>query len=256
MSQVGCAVASAGVTVSRVVGSRSRNGPPEAVSTRRRTSWGWPARSAWWIAACSLSIGRMDAPEAAASRRSTGPAATIASLLASARSAPAASAAAAGLRPAAPTIAVTTKSILPEPTVSSSASSPLARLVPAGSSPRSAAAASAPATTTRSGPNSRANSTRRAGRVPCAASTETRNRSGWLRATARVASPIEPVAPSTATLRRFKAGLRPRRSRKAPRQPARRRRCRQRGTSAASPASRCPAGRGGRRARVAGGWCP
>jgi len=47
IDQVGCRKASSGVIASKVAGSRSRKGPPEAVRTRRATSSGAPARSAW-----------------------------------------------------------------------------------------------------------------------------------------------------------------------------------------------------------------
>ena len=240
MFQVGWAVASAGVTVSRVAGSRSRNGPPEAVSTRRLTSRSRPARSAWWIAACSLSTGRIFAPEAAASRRRSGPAATIASLFASARSAPAARAAAAGLRPAEPTIAVSTRSRWLSSTASTRAASLQPTPVPGGRSARSRPAAASVSTTIRRGRNSRASSASRAGFVPLAASTHTWSLSGCRRATARAASPTEPVAPSTASFRALTAGA------TALHRPGWRRR------TPASPAERCRDGRAARHGRAEG----
>src|SRR6476659_7375666 len=48
--QVGCASASSTVMAAKVSRARSRNGPPEPVSTMRRTSSLAPQRSAWWTA--------------------------------------------------------------------------------------------------------------------------------------------------------------------------------------------------------------
>ena len=62
IDQVGWASASSRRIAPKVARSRRRKGPPEAVSTSRRTSSGRPARSAWWSAECSLSIGRIAAP--------------------------------------------------------------------------------------------------------------------------------------------------------------------------------------------------
>ena len=60
--QVGCASASATVIAPKVASGRSRNGPPDAVSTSRATSSWPPQRSAWWIAQCSESTGTISAP--------------------------------------------------------------------------------------------------------------------------------------------------------------------------------------------------
>ncbi len=59
---VGCASASSTVIAPNVWRSRWRSGPPEPVSTMRRTSSRVPHRSAWWMALCSESIGRISAP--------------------------------------------------------------------------------------------------------------------------------------------------------------------------------------------------
>ena len=74
--QVGCASASSTVIASKVSRRRSRNGPPEAVSTSRRASPGAPARRAWWIALCSESTGTSSAPLFFASARMSSPATT------------------------------------------------------------------------------------------------------------------------------------------------------------------------------------
>ena len=106
----GCATAWAGVTVARRARSQPRNGPPEAVSTIRRTPSGWHERRHWNTALCSLSIGTICAPEARAAAITSSPASTSDSLLASSRRLPARAAARVEASPAAPTIAATTVS--------------------------------------------------------------------------------------------------------------------------------------------------
>src|SRR5688572_8731937 len=201
IAQVGWRSASSGRMWSQVSRGRSRNGPPEAVSTSRRTSSRRPPRSAWWRATCSLSIGRMRVPRALASRVSSRPAATSDSLLASARSLPASSAACTGRRPAAPTIAATTRPAPGWVAASSRPVSPTASRTPGGSSPRTAAAAPASTSATRSGWNSRAWATSASGCRPKAASATMRSLSGWWRTTSSALAPIEPVEPSSATPR-------------------------------------------------------
>ena len=60
--QVGCFRASSGVTRASSRADRPRNGPPEDVRTTRRTSCRPPAWSAWKIAECSLSTGKIVRP--------------------------------------------------------------------------------------------------------------------------------------------------------------------------------------------------
>ena len=108
--QVGCSRASSGVTSASSDMGRFKNGPPEAVRIRRRTSRLWPARRHWSIALCSLSTGRIIPPCLFAVSRKSWPAITIASLFASATGFPEARAAYVGSKPAAPTAAETTTS--------------------------------------------------------------------------------------------------------------------------------------------------
>ena len=89
MDHVGCARASAGVTRSKLSRARVRNGPPEAVRTRRRTSSGRRPSRHWCSAQCSLSMGSSLPPRARASATISSPAMTSVSLLARATSFPA-----------------------------------------------------------------------------------------------------------------------------------------------------------------------
>ena len=100
--QVGCLRASSGVTSSSCLRVRPRNGPPEDVRITRRTSRAAPALSAWKIAECSLSTGRICVPRDRASSMTSGPATTSVSLLARATVLPASSAAQVPRRPTAP----------------------------------------------------------------------------------------------------------------------------------------------------------
>ena len=101
---------SASETATRASCSRvhCRNGPPEAVSTTRRT-WeaGRPAMH-WRIAECSLSTGTISPPCRRAVAITISPATTSVSLFASATRLPAASAARVASSPAAPTTALST----------------------------------------------------------------------------------------------------------------------------------------------------
>ena len=107
---VGCCSASATRMPAKSSAGRCRNGPPDAVRMIRLTSaWRWPCR-AWNTALCSLSTGRSCPPRLAASRVINSPDTTSASLLASATSLPARTAASVEGRPSAPTSAATTRS--------------------------------------------------------------------------------------------------------------------------------------------------
>ena len=92
MRQVGCASASSRVMSMKLSRGRFRNGPPEAVSSRRRTSSGRRPARHWCSAQCSLSIGSSRAPVSRARASISSPAITSVSLLASATSLPASSA--------------------------------------------------------------------------------------------------------------------------------------------------------------------
>ena len=108
ISQVGWASASSRVTSSRSV--RPRNGPPEAVSTRRSTVPGGSPRISWCSAECSESTGISCAPVASASAVTSSPPTTSDSLLARATSMPSVRATTVGPSPAEPTIALRTRS--------------------------------------------------------------------------------------------------------------------------------------------------
>ena len=82
MVQVGCRSASSTVMASNVCGSRSRKGPPLAVSTNARTDAALSPRRHCHRALCSLSTGRIRAPDAAARARTSSPAMTSTSLVA------------------------------------------------------------------------------------------------------------------------------------------------------------------------------
>ena len=57
IAKLGCASACSGVTSASSSAVRPRNGPPDAVRTRRRTSSAEPARRHWAMAQCSESTG-------------------------------------------------------------------------------------------------------------------------------------------------------------------------------------------------------
>ncbi len=113
MLQFGWFRAWAGVTEARKAASLPRNGPPEAVRMSLESSLpsasAWPHR-AWNSALCSESTGRMMAPLARAAWRMSRPPRTRLSLLASAMRLPALAAARVGRKPAAPTMAESTRS--------------------------------------------------------------------------------------------------------------------------------------------------
>ena len=121
IAQVGCARACSAVTPASSARERPRKGPPEAVSTRRRTSLrpvtaelvsplSWrPEARAWAMAECSESTGTIW-PGRRAALLTSAPPTTRDSLFASARRAPVASAARVGPRPTEPVIPLTTVS--------------------------------------------------------------------------------------------------------------------------------------------------
>ena len=108
IAKLGWASACSGVTAASSARDRPRNGPPLAVSTRRRTSSAEPARRLWAIALCSESTGTIW-PGRARSRTS-GPPMMSDSLLASASVVPASSAASVGRSPTAPVMPLRTTS--------------------------------------------------------------------------------------------------------------------------------------------------
>src|SRR5690606_8972029 len=198
ISHVGWRSAWSGVTPSRASGSQSRKGPPEAVSTRRRTSRSPAPRRHCRIALCSLSTGTSVPPPCRRASRTSGPPATRDSLLASASRLPARRAASVACRPAAPTTALITTSTAGCVAASSSASSPLIHRVPGTS-------ASGPGDPpfTRTATSGRYRRTCAANSVArlCAARATSRNRSGCRDSTASALRPIDPVEPSSATPR-------------------------------------------------------
>ena len=128
ITQVGCAQACAGVTASSDSSGAARNGPPEAVSTMRRTAFA--SERHWNTALCSLSTGTMVAAPSRAARMRSGPAMTSASLLASSTRLPARAAASVDASPAAPTIAAIATSQRLSVATCSSASAPKRSSVP------------------------------------------------------------------------------------------------------------------------------
>src|SRR4051794_19436395 len=195
MVHVGWRRAWSGVTPANVEGSRSRNGPPDAVRISAATSASdSPARHCQ-SAECSESIGRSQASglaagsrasvarTAAARARASGitrcPPATSVSLLAVATTVPARNAARTGRRLTTPPVATTTRS-----TSSRAASS----LSASASPPRSVEGA----------PKRAAWSARSAAFAPAASATSS-NRSGWAASTSRVCVPMLPVEPSRTT---------------------------------------------------------
>src|SRR6476469_4299910 len=122
MRQVGCASASSTETPARSV--RPRNGPPEAVRTRRSTVPGGSLPISWNRAECSESTGSRRAPEASASAVVSSPPITRLSLLARATSIPSLRATIVGPRPLAPTIPLRTRSAHDSAISSRIASSP------------------------------------------------------------------------------------------------------------------------------------
>ena len=88
MRQVGCAIAASSVASRISASSRSQKGPPDAVTIKRATRSGGSPATHWNSALCSESTGRICAPLRAAVSKSSSPAATISSLLATATSMP------------------------------------------------------------------------------------------------------------------------------------------------------------------------
>ena len=195
--QVGCASASAAVTRASASAGVVRNGPPDAVRINRRTSPRSPARSAWWSALCSESIGRMATPRRAAAAITSSPAITSVSLLARRISRPAAIACQVGTSPIAPTRAPTTASASGWVAAAMRPASPLITSRP-GNSAASRRASVSSATATSPGRCVRTCSPSSATLRPAARAT-TANRSGKRAATSSVAVPIEPVEPRTAS---------------------------------------------------------
>ena len=193
MTQRGWRRACSTVTSASSRADRPRKGPPEAVSTRRRT----PARGApsrhWAMAECSLSTGRMRPPARAQAAFTRCPARTRLSLLARARSAPCSAAARVDGRPAAPVIPATTMSGAVSRTRSTRPSGPEQRRVPGGRS-----TCCSPTRQTASGFQRRACSPSRSADVAADRPT-----TRWVAVadsrTSRVWRPMEPVEPRTRT---------------------------------------------------------
>ena len=147
IDHVGCASACAAVAALRSSSVVPRNGPPEAVSTSRRTSACVPDRSAWAIAECSESTGTSWSCRRCAAR-TRGPPTTRDSLLASASVLPAPSAASVGPRPTEPVMPLSTTSA-PSAATRAAASAPVSTCVPVPSRrSRTAAPAASSATAT------------------------------------------------------------------------------------------------------------
>ncbi len=177
MSHVGCASASVGVTSVSCSRRRPRNGPPDAVSTSRRTSSSVPERSACAIAECSESTGTICPGFAIRVTRS--PPTIRDSLFASASVMPRSSVARVGARPTDPVMPFSTTSASTLRTSSTASSMPTAVC----STPNSPACASSSA------------------RFDPTASPTTSNRRGFARMTSSAWVPIEPEEPRMMTLR-------------------------------------------------------
>ncbi len=191
---------------SRVTWLRSgvvRKGPPEPVSSRRRTScWRWP-RSDWWIALCSLSTGSTEAPCRRAASMQRLPAMTSGSLLATATVTPRRMARSVGLNPTAPTIAVSTTSASGWPATASAPASPHSSSG-SGVRPRwlsrarSRSRVASSRTETTAGSKRSICSARRS-TLPPAARATTLKCSGKSATTERALAPTEPVEPRIAS---------------------------------------------------------
>ena len=171
IDHVGCCSASSTVTSARSSRVRPRNGPPDAVSTSRRTSPRDPARRHWASAECSESTGTIW-PGRARSVTSEPPMIRD-SLLASASVVPASSAASVGRSPTAPVMPLSTTSHS-RPAASVEASSPRPE---------------------KAGRNSATCASKRSGLEPPAVSPTTRKRSGLARTRSRAWVPMDPVEP-------------------------------------------------------------
>ena len=198
MSQVGWARASSTSTSCSCSRLFPRNGPPEAVSTRRSTVPADSPRSSWKSAECSESTGITFARVPSASAVTSSPPITRLSLLASARSIPSARVATVGARPADPTTAFSTRSAPDSPTSRSTPSGPDSTSPPLHAS-CAGAAASGSATATRCTPCSTACASRRS---HCSAADSPTTSSSSLRfTTSSACRPTEPVAPRITNLR-------------------------------------------------------
>ena len=209
IDQFGCAHASSGVTAPNCASGRSRNGPPEAVSRMRRTprlrGIARVARGQALEDRVVLAVDRHAASRRppAAARMNSAPPITSASLFASRMRLPARAAASVGESPAAPTIAASTVSTSPSEAAAARPSGPASTRVGKRSPARSTASARAASTSSSAAivGRKRRHSAASFAALRCAASAATAKRSGWRAMTSSAESPIEPVAPSSATRR-------------------------------------------------------
>ena len=149
MEKFGWARACCGVTSARSARLRPRNGPPLAVTTRRRTSSARPPRRLCAMALCSESTGTIWSGAAAA--LTSGPPMMSDSLFASASTDPASRAARVGRRPIDPVIPLSTTSA-PHPAAIVAASAPTTTSVTDAGRPACAAAAAIAARTSSTWP--------------------------------------------------------------------------------------------------------
>src|SRR4051794_18152519 len=200
MAQVGWLSASCTVTPSRSAADRPRNGPPEAVITRRSTVPARPSLSMSWCSAeCSESTGITRAPVASASCMTSSPPTTSDSLLASARSIPSPSVATVGPRPALPTSPLRTRSASDSTTRRTRPSAP-ANTSPSVQASAARAAASASASAMRLTPRRRACSTS-ASHERSADSPTSSKSPGVSSSRSRAWVPMDPVEPRTSRRR-------------------------------------------------------
>ena len=206
ITHFGCAQACSGVTAASASCGVSRKGPPEAVNSTRRTPGALtpaaqPGGKHWNIALCSLSTGKSAAPEARTAARSSGPAMTRDSLLASSTRLPACAAASVERKPADPAMPAITTSASGSDAISMRPSAPPSTRVGLPD-PASRAVSSRAASTSASAANAG-----RSVRTCCASfaalrfapSATTLNLSVWRASTSSVFSPMDPVEPRTAT---------------------------------------------------------
>ena len=186
IAKLGWASACSGVTSASSARVRPRNGPPLAVTTSRRTSCARPPRRHCAMALCSESTGTIWPGPAAA--LTSGPPMISDSLLASASTEPAASAARVGRSPIEPVTPLSTTSA-PQPAATVAASGPTTTSVADAGRPASAAAAASAARTSSASPRAAATSgtsnctawRASRSRLPPADSAATVKRSGWRR---------------------------------------------------------------------------
>ena len=243
IDQFGCFSASSGRTCSSSSCVRPKNGPPEHVRIRRRTSFSsrQPCRL-WKMALCSESTGTISAPQRAASAITSSPAQTSVSLFASAMRFFCAMAASVGSRPTLPLTAVTTVSACGSCAASSRPSGPSATRTSGRSRSRSRStrAASQSYSTASSGRNSR---TCCSSRSTCRFAVSAATPSPSSRATCSVCRPMEPVAPRSEItfVMSFSFTAAP---------------CKRSSRSSARRTARCQTGRARRRDPAAGGRSP